>query len=114
MGYLICLLYGLTGLLLYFVWKSSAFLINGKFEFKTWREKNLHRLIYAFIMLSLVLVVFKVQPQMIDVISNSFGISFDVGNDNPEDASPIVLGFAIASFVYRANKTIAAKKEPIE
>lgn len=114
MGYLLCFVYGLTGLLLYFVWKASTYLVNGKFEIKTWKRKNLHRLIYAVVFLALILIVFNVQPQLIDIISKSFGISFDIGQEKPENASPIVLGFVVASFVYRANKTIQSKKEPIE
>ena len=108
--FLVSFVYAGLGLLLYFTWKAKTYLINGSFDFKEWRKRNLHRFIYSCLLLLILLSIFKIAPELLEVLKTMIGLSFDVDGDMPEDASPIILGLSIGSFVYGVQKTYSETK----
>jgi len=86
-------------------------MVGGKFQFKTWKDKNLHRLIYSLILTILIMVINYSNPELIKTVLAIVGVSFPAVGEMPESYSPALLGFAIGSFVFGLDKKIETVKE---
>jgi hypothetical protein len=101
------------GLFIYFIWKAKRYIMTGRFNFAIWREENLHKFIYSFILLSFMMLLLTISPASKDILFNLLGVNFNVDGFNHENSAPELLGALVGAFVYSLDSDIRKEKETL-
>lgn len=100
----------LAGVILYFAWKVRPY-IGSKFDFDIFKKENKNSIVWSIFFTILLNIVILFSPQSVEFILNFFGVSLDIIDGSVTNASPIIIGIAIASVSRDMNKDRDQEKE---
>lgn len=93
------------GLLFYWVFEAHAYVLDGTFSFKVWKEKNLSAFIWSFVVVMLLGLI-----SFVDVQGTNYALTFMGYNLEQGGVSGVFLGIAFGTVVKRLQKNAKLRK----
>ena len=96
-------LLSIVGVFFYFLWKVRSH-IGNRFDFNLFKKDNRNAIIWSGAFSIMLNVVICFSPESVELILSFFGVSLNIIDGAVTNASPILIGAAVAAISRDMNK----------